>query len=92
MDRSGNIITFDPDKCYLLCVSLKKDFDLHRPLYMDALSTAEVDVLKILGIHFDQKLTCSRQCLGTIYRVKDYFGECGPTIGFKSFVNCEASL
>ena len=47
---------FEPNKCYSLCESLKKDVDL-PPLYMDALSIVEVDVLKILGIHFNQKLT-----------------------------------
>ena len=42
-----------------LCVSLKKDVDLHPTLFMAALSITEVDVLKILGIHFDCKLTWS---------------------------------
>ena len=41
-------IYFALDKCYSLFVSLKKDVDLHPPLYMDALSIAEVDVLKSL--------------------------------------------
>ena len=42
-------IAFEPDKCYSLCVSLKKDVALHPPLYMDALLIAEVDVLKSWG-------------------------------------------
>ena len=92
-------INFEPDKCHSLCVSLKKDVDLHPPLFMDALSIVEVDVLKILGIHFDHKLTnatwsCmidqlaarSYQILGAIFRVRDYLGQCGLTIAFKSFV------
>ena len=73
-------INFEPDKCHLLCVSLKKDVDLHPPLFMDALSIVEVDVLKILGIYFDHKLTwscmidqlaaCSRQRLGAIFHAR----------------------
>jgi len=47
---------FERDKCYSLCMSLKKDADLHPPLYMDVLSIAEV-TMKILGIYFDRKLT-----------------------------------
>ena len=43
------IIIFEPDKCYSLCCLLKKDVALHRPLYMDALLIAEVDVLKSWG-------------------------------------------
>ena len=86
---------------YLFCVSLKKDVDLHLPLYMDALFIAEAEVLKVFSIHFDQKLiwnqmidqlaTHSRQRLGAIYIVKDYLGECGLTIAFKSFIRpvCE---
>ena len=50
-------INFEPTKCHALCVSLKKDVDLHPPLFMDALSITEVDVLKILGIYFNCKLT-----------------------------------
>jgi len=38
---------FEPGKCYSLCVSLKKDLDKHPPLFMDALSIAELDVLSI---------------------------------------------
>ena len=89
-------INFKPTKCHALCVSLKKDVDLHPPLFMDALSIAEVDVLKILGIHFDCKLTWSyiidhlaiRSCqwLGAVYHVKEYLGQNGLTIAFKSFV------
>ena len=52
--QKWNIIS-EPDKYYSLCVSLNKNVDLHPPLYMDALSIAKVDALKILGIHFDQK-------------------------------------
>ena len=44
--------------CHLK-MSIKKNVDLHSPLFMDALSIAEVDVLQILGIHFDHKLTWS---------------------------------
>ena len=54
-DGNGIAINFKPDNCCLLCVSLKKDVDLHPPLFMDTLSITEVDVLKILGIHFDRK-------------------------------------
>ena len=98
--QKWNII-FAPDKCYSLCVSLKKDVDLHLLLYMNALSIAEVDASKVLGIHFDRKLTwnhminqlatCSHHRLGAIYRAKDYLGKGGLTIAFKSFVRpvCE---
>ena len=94
---------FEPDKCYSLCVSLKKDVALHQPLYMDALLIAEVDVLKILGIYFDRKFTwnymidqlatCSRQRLDAVYRVRDYLGQRGLVTAFKSFVRlvCEHS-
>ena len=54
--RKWNII-FEPDKCYSLCISLKKGRGLHPPLYIDTLLIAEVDVLKICGIHFDRKFT-----------------------------------
>ena len=36
--------------CHSLCVSLKRDVDLHPPLSMATLPIDEVDVLKILGI------------------------------------------
>ena len=85
----GNI-NFEPTKCHALCVSLKKDVNLHPPLFMDALSITEVDELKILGINFDHKLTWSymidqlatRFCqrLGAVYHVKKYLGQSGLTI------------
>ena len=46
-------INFEPAKCRTLCVSLKRDIDLHPPLFMATLPIDEVDVLKILGIYFD---------------------------------------
>ena len=52
-------INFEPAKCYSLCVSLKRDVNLHPPLFMATLLIEEVDVLKILNIHFDHKLTWS---------------------------------
>ena len=54
-DRSGILFLHQIiiRKCYSLCVSLKKDVDLYPPLYMDALSIIELDVLKVFGIHFD---------------------------------------
>ena len=70
---------------------------------MDALLIAEVDVLKILGIHFDRKFTWnymidqlatrSRQRLGVVCRVGDYLGQRGLVTAFKSFVRpaCEYS-
>ena len=42
---------------FTLCV--QKDLDKHPPLFVDSLSIIEVDVLKILGIYFDRKLTWS---------------------------------
>ena len=36
--------------------TLKKDLDGHPPVFVDSLSIAEVDMLKILGIYFDRKL------------------------------------
>ena len=94
-------INFQPTKCHVLCVLLKKDVDLHPPLFIDALSIVEVDILKILGIHFDHKLTWSHmidqlairshQRLGAVHRAKEYLGQSGLTIAFKSFVRpiCE---
>jgi len=85
----------------VLCVSLKKDLDKHPPLFVDSLSIAEVDVLRILGIYFDHKLTWSsminqlaarsRQRLGAIFRARNYLGQSGLTVAFKSFVRpiCE---
>ena len=96
-------INFEPDKCHSLCVSLKRDVELHPPLFMGALSITEVEVLKILGVHYDCKLTWShmidqlstraRQRLGAIFRVGDYLGQSGLIIAYKSFVRpiCEYS-
>ena len=98
--RMGNI-NFEPAKCHSLCVSLKRDVNLHPPLSMATLSIEEVDVLKILGIHFDHKLTWSymidqltthcRQRLGALFRVKEYLGQSGLVTAYKSFVRpvCE---
>ena len=52
-------INFEPTKCHAHCVSLKNDVGLHQPVFMDTLSIVEVDVLKVLGIYFDRKLTWS---------------------------------
>ena len=41
------------------CVSLKRDITLHLPLSMATSPIEEVDVLKILGIYFNHKLTWS---------------------------------
>ena len=70
-----------------LCVSLNRDIDLHPPLFMTTLPIDEVDVLKILGIHFDCKLLWSHmidqlatrchQHLGALYRIRDYLGQSG---------------
>ena len=101
--RKSNI-NFEPTKCHTLCVSLKKDVNLHPPLFMDALSITEVDVLKILGIYFDCKLTWSYmidhlaarsyQRLDAVYRIREYLGQGGLTIAFKSFVRpiCEYAM
>ena len=68
---------------------------------MATLPIEEVDVLKILGIHFDRKLTWSymidqltihcRQRLGALFRVKEYLGQSGLVTAYKSFVRpvCE---
>ena len=84
-------------------MSLKKDLDKHPPLFVDSLSIAEVDVLKILGIYFDCKLTWSsmidqlaarsHQRLGAVFRARHSLGQNGLTIAFKSFVHpiCEYS-
>ena len=37
-------INFELDQCHSICVSL--NVDLHPPLFMDALSIVEVDLLK----------------------------------------------
>ena len=68
---------------------------------MATLPIEEVDVLKILGIHCDCKLTWSymidqlttrcRQRLGALFRVKEYLGQSGLVTAYKSFVRpvCE---
>ena len=94
-------INFEPAKCHSLCVSLKRDTDLHPPLFMATLPIEEVDVLKILGVYFDRKLTWGhmidqltvrcRQRLGALFRVREYLGQSGLAIAYKSFVRpvCE---
>ena len=94
-------INFEPAKCRTLCVSLKRDVDLHPPLFMATLPIDEVDVLKILGIYFDRKLLWShmidqlvircRQRLGALYRIRDYLGQNGIVTAFRLFVRpvCE---
>ena len=94
-------INFERVKCHTLCVSLKQDVDLHPPLFMTILLVDEVNVLKILGICFNCKLTCSymidqlatrcHQLLGALYHVREYFGQSGLAVAFKSFVRpmCE---
>jgi len=94
-DRKWNFYC-EPNKCHSLCVSLKKDLDKHPPLFVDSLSITEVDVLKILGIYFDCKLTWSSMIdqlaarsglrLGAVFRARHYHGQGGLTIAFKSFV------
>ena len=88
--------------CTLHCsYTLKRDVNLHPPLFMASLPIDEVDVLKILGIHFDRKLLWShmidhlatrcRQCLGALYCIRDYLGQSGIITAFRSFVRpvCE---
>ena len=94
-------INFELAKCRTLCVSLKRDIDLHPPLFMATLPIDEVNTLKILGIHFDRKLlgshmidqlvTRCRQRLGALYHVRDYLGQSGIVTAFRSFVRpvCE---
>ena len=94
-------INFEPAKCHSLCVSLKRDTDSHPPLFMATLLIEEVDVLKILGVYFDRKLTwghmidqltvCCRQRLGALFRVREYLGQGGLAVAYKSFVRpvCE---
>ena len=93
-------INFEPAKCCTLCVSLKQDIDLPSIL-MATLLIDEVDVLKILGIHFDHTLLWShmidqlathcRKHLGALYRIRDYLGRSGITTAFRLFVRpvCE---
>ena len=45
MGQTWNV-NFEPAKCHTLCVSLKRDIDLHSPLFMATLLIDEVDVLK----------------------------------------------
>ena len=99
-DQTWNI-NFEPAKCRTLRVSLKRDVDLHPPLFMATLPIDEVDVLKILGIYFDRKLLWSHmidqlvirccQRLGALYRIRDYLGQNGIVTAFRSFVRpvCE---
>ena len=94
-------INFEPAKCHSLCVSLKRDTDSHPPLFMATLPIEEVDVLKILGVYFDRKLTWGhmidqltvrcRQRLGALFRVTEYLGQGGLAVAYKSFVRpvCE---
>ena len=87
---------FEPAKCCTLCGSLKRDIDLHPPLFMATLPIDEVDVLKILGIYFDRKLLWShmidqlvtrcRQRLDALHRIRDYLGQSGIATAFRSFV------
>ena len=46
-----------------------KDVDLHPPFYMDILPITEVDVLKMLGIHFDCKLTWNHMMVAHSYTI-----------------------
>ena len=39
-------VNFELAKCHTLCVSLKRDIDLHSPLFMATLLIDELDVLK----------------------------------------------
>ena len=87
-------INFEPTKCFSLCVSLKRDIDHHSPLYMASLPIQEVESLKILGFYFDSNLTWNtmisqlstrfRQCMGALYRVREYLGPRGLTVAFGS--------
>ena len=43
-------INYEPAKCHLLCVTLKRDTELHPPLSIATLPIKEVDALKILGV------------------------------------------
>ena len=89
-------IKFEPAKCHSLCMSLKRDVSLSPPLSMATLPIEEVDVLNILGIHFDRKLTWSymidqlatrcRQRLGALYCVRECLGQSGLAVAFKCFV------
>ena len=79
---------------YTLC--LAQNINLHPSLFMATLSIDEVDVLKILEIHFDRKLLWShiidqlatrcRQRLGALYHIRDYLGQSGIITDFRSFV------
>ena len=94
-------INFEPAKCHSLCVSLKRDTDLHPHLFMATLPIEEVDALKILGVYFDRRLTWGhmidqltircRQRLGALFRVREYLGQSGLIVAYKSFVRpvCE---
>ena len=94
-------INFEPAKCHSLCVSLKRDTDLHPPLFMATLPIEEVDVLKILGVYFDRKHTWGHmidqltvrccQRLEALFCVREYLGQSGLAVAYKSFVRpvCE---
>ena len=87
-------INFEPTKCFSVCVSLKHDVDHHTPLFMASLPIQEVQSLKILGLHFDSKLTwntmisqlstCCHQRMGALYCVRKYLGPRGLTVAFRS--------
>ena len=63
---------------------------------MPSLPIKEVESLKILGFYFDKKLTWNtmisqlstrcRQCMGALYRVREYLGTNGLAVAFRSFV------
>ena len=101
LDRIYSNINYEPAKCCTLCVSLKRDVNLYPPLFMASFPIDKVDVLKILGIHFDHKLlwsymidqlaTCCHQRLGALYCIRDYLGQSGIITAFRSFVRqvCE---
>lgn len=89
-------VNTEPTKCHFLCVSLKRDTILHPPLSMTTLLIEEVDVLKILVVYFEHKLTWSyiidqltsthfHQQLGALLRVWKYLGQNGLVAVFKSF-------
>jgi len=70
-------------------------------LFMASLPIEEVKSLKILGFHFDRRLTwdtmihqlstCCRQQMEASYRLRDYLSPKGLAVAFRSFVRpfCE---